>query len=301
MIVNFLLDYYGWILGVLGIAIVTVIGFLVDSKQKRKKKENLKNNDNNVSEVKTVEPLPEEKKEEVVPVQNAKNQEIPTIVDNVIGGDGVYVNSINNNQNSQQINETISKMASNMPTLNEQKPHFEPKDVNITMPQANQGIVNNNGSAVINPQPVNAVHINQQPPVQPVVQQTSYTSSIPMQPQMNIQNSAMQSVNNPTGFPINQGHNLTNQQMINQSPNVQPIQPTVQMPNSIPAVNQGSNQQVQQMTNMNSNLNNQMMQPNSSHVENNSGQNNINNQVPSMGINFVTGEQQKNNGDNWNL
>ena len=293
-IVNFLLDYYIWILVVLGIAIVTVIGFLVDSKQKRKKKENLKNDDNNVSEVKTVEPLPEEKKEDVVPVLEAKNQEIPTTIDNVIGGDGVYVNSVNSNQNSQPVN-------ANIPTLNEQKPHFEPKDVNVSIPQAAQGIVNDNGSTIINPQPVNAVHINQQPPIQPVVQQTNYTSSIPVQPQMNIQNSAMQSVNNPTVVPINQGHNLTNQQMINQSPNVQPIQPTVQMSNSIPAINQVSNQQVQQMLNMNSNLNNQMMQQNSSHVENNSGQNNINNQVPSMGINFVTGEQQKNNGDNWNL
>ena len=35
--VQFLLDYYVWILVVLGVMIITIIGFLVDSKQKRKK------------------------------------------------------------------------------------------------------------------------------------------------------------------------------------------------------------------------------------------------------------------------
>lgn len=300
-IVNFLLDYYIWILAVLGIAIVTVIGFLVDSKQKRKKKVNLKNNEGNVSEVKTVEPLPTEKNSDVVPVLETKKEEIPTTVDNVIGGDGIYVNSATNNQNSQQVNENISKEVNNIPSLNEQKPHFEPKDVKISIPQANQGIVNNNGSIVANPQPVNAVHINQPEPIQPAVQQTNYTNSIPVQPQMNTQNTIMHSANNSTSIPTNPGYNLPTQQMVNQIPNVQQIQPTAPMSNSIPVINPVFNQQVQQMPNMNPNLNNQVIQQNSGNVENNNGQNNINNQVPGMGISFVTGEQQKNNGDNWNL
>ena len=52
--VNFLLDYYPYILGVLGIIIVTIIGYLADSKKKREKK--LNNTDNTVKEeVKTTE------------------------------------------------------------------------------------------------------------------------------------------------------------------------------------------------------------------------------------------------------
>lgn len=158
--IQFLLDYYVWILVVLGIMIITIIGFLVDSKQKRKK---MLAEVNSTNEVKTPEPLEEKQPQETAPIMEAKNEPVPTVVDNVIGGNGVYVNETpvsNNVQASQNLEpvqnnavNTVNTINPNL-TLGEQKPHFEPREV--PMPQNKV-----NAQNVVTPQPVRPVAINQ--------------------------------------------------------------------------------------------------------------------------------------------
>ena len=309
-IVEFLLDYYIWILAVLGIAIVTVIGFLVDSKQKRKKNAKEKKVENPVEEVKTVEPLPDVNVQNAVPIVEAKNQPVPTVVDNVIGGDGTYVNSVNNNQQIQQAQSVSASnignsSLNNIQTLNEQKPHFEPQ--NITIPASNgNGIVNNMNNQVVTPKPVNAVSINQ--PVQN--QQPQTINAVPF--------------NQTIQRPVNYNNQLPPQQVNLQSSvvvpnyqntNMQVVQPQMPKPQPMANVN---NQQVSNINQMSmqskpiaSQVSHPQVQPavvnNFKEPIGNMQQSNVTNQQvtspPNIGISFVTGENgnTNNNGDNWHL
>lgn len=142
-LLNFLLDYYLWILGVLVIIIITIIGFLVDSKQKRKKKESsIKATD--VGEVKTVTevetPKEEVKKEEVVTDNNAINNNLNT-TNNVMQES---INNVSDNVNTNSIDKVNEgNKGKNLDLLSNQTPHFEPREVNI--PNVNKNMEVNNG------------------------------------------------------------------------------------------------------------------------------------------------------------
>lgn len=170
-LLNFLLDYYLWILGVLVIIIITIIGFLVDSKQKRKKKESsIKATD--VGEVKTVTevetPKEEVKKEEVVTDNNN------AINNNLNTTNNVMQESINNvsdnvNTNSDGVNKVIENSTSskNLDLLSNQTPHFEPREVNI--PSVNKNMEVNNGlNAVTNANTSNATIVQAQQSINPI-------------------------------------------------------------------------------------------------------------------------------------
>jgi len=238
--INFLLDYYLWILGGLAIIIITVIGFLVDSKQKRKKKaiNEVKISD----EVNTVEVLPDSNQQNIVPVVDAVNQPVPTVVDNVIGGDGTY--SPQTVQTSQTLpieNINASSMSFDYnqggQVLSQQTPHFESSNVQMTN-------IPNSMNQVVAPRPVNSVPINQT--VQQVVNQNSLTG----QPQQ------YNSVNNQQQS-FGAGYDGVNNNFVS---NVS--QPVVNSVYGLNNANQsGSNLQTNMTSNMNQVSLNQNMQP----------------------------------------
>ena len=263
-VVNFLLDYYLWILGVLAIVIITTIGFLADSKQKRKKKSS-----ENFDEVKTVEPLPSVNTVEGNPVSNLDN------VSNVKNA-GVDIPLSNINANLNNVEQptnlngggVVSDVNNSSQLLSQQTPHFEPKDVNVPTASTN---VNN----VMGPRPVNAVPINQSMRPQPVMQQP-------------VQNVQMQQ-------PVNQFQNVTPVQNYN---NLNMGQPVGNIQNSGMAVNR-TIQQTPVMSNPTvvSNMQQPVMQQpvQNSEVKPSS--------TPNVGINFVTGNSNglANNEDMWKL
>lgn len=181
--VNFLLDYYPYILGVLGIIIVTIIGYLADSKKKREKK--LNNTDNTVKEeVKTTEnatPIMEAVNEVAKPDTTEQiNNAVSTPTNEVVN---VPVNNI---QNNVPVNSTV------------------PQTSNVTEP------VNNQVPNVVSTNPVNQV-------VQPNTVQANVVNSVPVQ---NVQqvpytasNQIQQQVVQPvsTMSPVNQTVQPTNQ------------------------------------------------------------------------------------------
>lgn len=300
-IVKFLLDYYAWILAVLGIAIVTIIGFLVDSKQKSKKKE--KENTVATEEVKTVEPLPEVSNENAVPVVDAKMQQVPTEIDNVIGGDGLYVENPNQSVasvqhavgvGSQNVNvQPVNPNTNDVPTLNDQKPHFEPREVNIPTPVQQP---TNNYNGVVGPRPVNAVPINEM--VQPVQ---------PMQTAGQVNNMQMGSVQGANVGPrpvtsgmVNQMPNSVNyQNPVNVSPAPSSVSPVQNVPNQVSnnMMMGGQNTMVNPVVPPVTNPVNMQAPP----VNNTNVTPSAPSQVasPNVGINFVTGENQ--NEDMWKL
>lgn len=214
--VNFLLEYYVWILVVLGIIIVTIIGFLVDSKQKRKKKEKVLQG---ASEVKTVEPLNELNTPNSVPVVDAKTQVAP-VSNNDLGQTTVNSNVAQTLSNTQpvvpnNVNEPVNN-SEKIQTLSEQKPHFEPREANIPNPTNLQP---NSISNVVAPKPVSAVSINQQP-VMP-------TNQVSVQPNNQISTNPV--VNQPVSSPM-YGQvsnvaptNVSSVQPLNNQPSIQPV------------------------------------------------------------------------------
>lgn len=304
--VQFLLDYYVWILVVLGVMIITIIGFLVDSKQKRKKKE--KEESNIPSEVKTVEPLPETTTQEVAPVMEAKNEPVPAVVDNVIGGNGVYTNpqTVNSavvqqpaqpiaNSNVSTVQNASTQNVNPNLTLGEQKPHFEPREV--PMPTQNNMSVN---PQVVSPQPVKAVSINQPianntmpqqvnpqmvKPVQPAYVNTQNVNQVNSQPvqQMpqNSQNVAQNKVNYANQQPV------ANPSIPRPVPGVVPTQPVGTIPKAqvtqIPATPVQNVQSVSPAQ--------PVIKPQPTVT------------TPNIGISFVTGEANENNqnDDTWKL
>lgn len=288
--INFLLNYYGWILAVLGISIVTIIGFLVDSKQKRKKKETLENK--NSDEVKTVEPMPEVDNKNAVPVVDAKTQSIPTTIDNVIGGDGTYVNEqsqpvqrfeqvqsmqpVQPNQVLNNANNGIKTPVTNnqdIPTLNDQKPHFEPREVSIPSPASTS--MTNNYNGVVAPKPVNAVPINQ----------------VGMQSQG-------QTMNSQVNTSVVNASQIANQTPVSVQPvqNMQVAQPQVKsiqnIPNQMPAP--GVSQPVSPIPNV------APASPSAAVVNPQPVSEPQVSSTPNVGINFVTGDVPQNE-DMWKL
>ena len=285
--VNFLLDYYIWILGVLLIIIITIIGFLVDSSQKRKKKEKAleqEKNSSKLEEVQTVQSLPEEN---ATPVMDAKNATAPLQNSNMTSANSVRNQTVQNVLQDTKTVQSDNKPINNNGTIpmeqnlsiSDQKPHFEAREVNIPIgqspnqpvnnivPQSNiykqnayetqqpvmQSSLNMKNQNVSNfaPKPINAVSINNQP----------------VQPQFNNQMMNNGYMQNPHANAYNMSNNVNNytQNSVNQTP-VQPIpNPVVQPASTIP----NSNQNVQAT------------------------------QMPNIGINFVTGSN--NEEDRWKL
>lgn len=154
-LLNFLLDYYLWILGVLVIIIITIIGFLVDSKQKRKKKES-SINATDVGEVKTVTEVDTPKEDVVLDTNNVVQESINNVSDNV-------------NTNSEGVNKVIENSTSskNLDLLSNQTPHFEPREVNIPNVNKNMG-VNNGLNAVTNANTSNATIVQAHQSINPI-------------------------------------------------------------------------------------------------------------------------------------
>lgn len=293
-VVNFLLDYYKWILVVLGVVIVTIIGFLVDSKQKRKKSVGVVND--SLSEVKTVEPLPEEKKVTQVdnnvsnPISNANNIS-ENIAENVQNG-------------SLKIEEKVNEVDVQNLSLSEQKPHFESREVNIPSRVNNESIV----SA---PKPVNAVSINQGTP-KPVMRpsskmnNTQYRYQTPNYGPVPSINQNGQFVSNGTNFrqPVNHvnvqnayQNGMINNTISNNSSNIkQPV--SYQNYSNQPQGYQNS----QYINSVSNGMSNQQFSTPTKNVlsNNNNGQPVVTDQ--NVGINFVTGVQNGNNdNDTWQL
>ena len=284
--VKFLLDYYIWILAVLGIVIVTIIGFLVDSKQKRKKKEletdKLSKVDKPSEDVTTINA------QNSVPVVDAISQTVPNIVDNVVGNDSSDIYSLNNNVQVQEQNAGILSNQTSVQnnnsdvSLSGQKPHFEPRDVNV--PVSQQPVNSNLNNQIVVPQPVNAVPINQ-PVSQPVysgatnssiVYQNSNPSSGIYSNQQYMHGGAVGMVSNVQ--PVYQ-NNINNQMQ---------VQPTVDT-TSIVSTNNLSNP-IGNVQPFNSNIQNSAIQTQS-----------LDNSV-NGNMNFVTSEQQPSNSDDmWKL
>lgn len=310
--IEFLLDYYIWILAVLGIIIVTIIGFLVDSKQKRKKKEMGRVTPQN--EVQTVEPLPEANAQETAPIVDAKTEQVPTVVDNVIEGKvnnmtSQLQQSIQQNPIEQPVQQTQTAPVNfqtetniNQGTaLSEQKPHFEPREV--VMPAQSQMPINNDNTMAV-PKPINTVSINQpisqqpqqqynsfvQPQVPPVDQNVNgqMINAVPvnnMQPMMQQPQafSTRQMVApNPTGYntTINNNQAVNNQNMPRPMPGMELTQPVSQITN-VP-VNQPAAMPIQNSQSI-------VQQPTATAPN------------PNFGISFVTGEPNAINDDTWKL
>lgn len=257
--VNFLLDYYIWILGVLLIIIITVIGFLVDSKQKRKKKEQLINKETkseNLEEVKTVEKLPTNNSGENI---NNQNQIVSNVNNNGVATVTTGVQQIQTpvkNVNDVSGNSVGVDSNSNQVSLVEQKPHFEAREVNIPVSQSsvnkptiqqptyqyNQQAtnVNQNMSGFV-PRPVNAVSINGNQSMQQQYNNLSPNNNY-MQSR---QNSQVNTYNIQQPANVNQ-----NSYVANQVP-VQSIQqPISQTPTMVQNMNQQQNIQTSTMPNV---------------------------------------------------
>lgn len=280
--VNFLLDYYVWILGVLLIIIVTIIGFLVDSNQKRKKKEKqFEKKEEKLEEVQTVQSMPEENN---TPIMEAKDEKV--VVENIADNNIV-------SKPAEKI-ETPNSVVTDDKSLNlsEQKPHFESREVNIPV---TPNVVQSNVSTPINnvQQPINMVpsmpngsNINPQTP--------SYSNFEPkpinVVPINNANNSQnvnmnMQNMNNQYMTP-----NM-NSQVVNQ----QPANPVYNMSGNVNGVTGTVNQVPVQP------IPNPVRQPINS---NNGAQQIQNNQTvtgTNYGINFVTGDNNNSIDDSWKL
>lgn len=297
--VKFLLDYYIWILAVIGIIIVTVIGFLVDSKQKRRKKEEaiLKNS----AEVKTTEDLVNVNAQENVSMNNPVNVQDVTSVNNVLGGDGSYINEP---VKQEQVPVTNTVVDSGL-NLNSQVPQFAPREVNIPVTQPQNEVVSTNVEQIIPPKPVNAVPINQvvQPTpvtvntVNPVVQPTSInvtpvTQSVSMT-QQPLYNQALQNVvsSSSVGQAVVMPQSNVNQNMVISSASLGGQSNDVVVPN------------VQQSSLNNQAVNSSVVQstmPLNANVSQMSSQPQQVNHIPNVGINFVTGVENASD-DTWKL
>lgn len=280
-LLNFLLDYYLWILGVLVIIIITIIGFLVDSKQKRKKKESsIKATD--VGEVKTVTEVETPKNDVVLDTNNVVQESINNVSDNV-------------NTNSESVNKVVENSTSkNLDLLSNQTPHFEPREVNI--PNVNKNMEVNTGlNTVANTNTSNATIVQaQQAHVQPTMQaqqsinpvsnnvNTSgmYYNNASM-PVQEVKNYSEPEVINPTsnyGQNVYQGVNMVpNNNMVytnNVMPNVTPREVVPQPVQAVPINNtyngqmgfQNNRVNNQMYTNYNSNANYTTPIPNNTNV-----------------------------------
>ena len=257
--------------------IITIIGFLVDSKQKRKKKElELENS--------TVSPTEESISvgdSDSLSVAGELTQTVSTTVDNVVGVESSDVYNLGVNNQSQEpnmdsYNQNLAYSSESNVSLSEQKPHFEPREVNI--PNSSQTLNYNLNNQFSTPQPVNAVSINQP------VQQQFYGQVTPSA--VNYQNTAQAAVFN--------SQQVAQNTTVGNIQNVQPVYQNVA----------GNQMQFQGTSNVSqpvytNNLTNSIenVQSTNASMVNQNLSNNING-----GIGFVTSPQQQSNSDDiWKL
>lgn len=331
-LLNFLLDYYLWILGVLVIIIITIIGFLVDSKQKRKKKESsIKATD--VGEVKTVTEVETPKNDVVLDTNNVVQESINNVSDNV-------------NTNSDGVNKVIENSTSskNLDLLSNQTPHFEPREVNI--PNVNKNMEVNNGlNAVTNANTSNATIVQAQQSINPISSNNVNTNgmyynnaSMPVQEVKNYNEPEVINSTSNYGQNVYQGVNMVPNNNMVYTNNVMPnatLREVVPQPVQAVPINNTYNGQMgaqnnrvnnQMYTNYNSNANYTTPIPNNTNVNyttpigevpnnnyakvipntvnNNNVSNNMNNNVNNSQVSaypnmsFVTGDK---NDDTWKL
>lgn len=291
-IVNFLLEYYLWILAVLAISIITTIGIIADSRKKRNKKV--------MNEVKTTEPLPDFDKNENSDVDNSiVGQDIEKL-DNVVNDENVNMhdnmqqNNINqmqpdfevDNNNVEHQNIQDTKNMTNLPNV--QGKNLEQSMILDSMP-SQQNINNmvsqqNNNSVIPGPRPIDVVPINQ-----PSQQMNTMKSQIVQQPSVKPLNNA-QNAQTITSVPYSQNGNSF------VAPNNVAIQSQY---NNVVSTSNGLNMQsvpVQQSSVPNQPvMPSQMSKPVVSQTEPVS-------QQPVIGLNFVTNENNApSENDTWNL
>lgn len=271
--VNFLLDYYVWILGVLLIIIITVIGFLVDSKQKRKKKEKeVGVKEEKLEEVQTVQSLPVDTNNSTTEIKN----------DNSSLNNMAYANNDFVNNNSVPVQREVS--------LSEQKPHFETKNVDIPVGQVSvQPNVTGNNSLQ---QSLNQVPSEQVSNYQNI-QNSNYNNftprpvnAVPINNPVNLQATNMNSQNLNSQY---SGQNVNGQMMDQQRSNSYNVQNNTN--NVVNPVNQVPVQPIP----------NPMQQPVDVIPNPQQGQGNQASQIPNVGLNFVTGANNNVTNDNWKL
>ena len=244
--VNFLLDYYPYILGVLGIIIVTIIGYLADSKKKREKK--LNNTDNTVKS-ETKKEVKEEVKttENATPIMEAVNEvakpDTTEQINNVVStpnNEVVNTQPVNNIQNNVPLNSTVPQTSNVTEPVNNQVPNV------VSTNPVNQVVQPNVQANVVNSVPVQNVQQvpytvpNQMPqqvvqpvstmsPVNQTVQSTNQVEQ-PVVPQPINAVNLNQMVNGQTTYP-NQGYAMP-QAIPQLMPNQQVVQtPVTPMPN----------------------------------------------------------------------
>ncbi len=330
-LLNFLLDYYLWILGVLVIIIITIIGFLVDSKQKRKKKESsIKATD--VGEVKTVTEVETPKNDVVLDTNNVVQESINNVSDNV-------------NTNSESVNKVVENSTSkNLDLLSNQTPHFEPREVNI--PNVNKNMEVNTGlNTVANANTSNATIVQAQQSINPISSNNVNANgmyynnaSMPVQEVKNYNEPEVINSTSNYGQNVYQGVNMVPNNNMVYTNNVMPnatLREVVPQPVQAVPINNTYNGQMgfqnnrvnnQMYTNYNSNANYTTPIPNNTNVNyttpigevpnnnyakvipntvnNNNVSNNMNNNVNNSQVSaypnmsFVTGDK---NDDTWKL
>lgn len=243
--VNFLLDYYPYILGVLGIIIVTIIGYLADSKKKREKK--LNNTDNKgKSETKEEVKMGESTTENATPIMEAVNEvakpDTTEQINNVVSTPTNEVVSapVNNIQNNVPVNSTVPQTSNVTEPVNNQVPNVvSTNPVNqVVQPNVQANVVNSVPVQNVQQVPYTASNQIPQQVVQPVstmspvnqtVQPTNQVEQ-PVVPQPINAVNLNQMVNGQTTYP-NQGY-IIPQAIPQPMPNQQVVQtPVTPMPN----------------------------------------------------------------------
>lgn len=145
-IIDFLLEYYVWVLVVLVILVITIIGFLVDNSRKKKMRKKLDseidtgNMSNGFSNVDMLNnPNMNLNMNMNQPINNGFNGGFapPTDFNNNMAGQNMNLNQMagnlgNSMPQSNNMNNNFSNNSDSFFTsISEQTPHFEPREVNI--------------------------------------------------------------------------------------------------------------------------------------------------------------------------
>lgn len=119
IVIDFLLEYYVWVLVILGILLITVIGFLADSKKKKKMRDKADSESADVNSFNNVNQYPDFNNMNMnlngsdLNMNNGFNM-APNLNNNMLGGDfntGSSDNNLNNNFN--MMNNGVNNMPSN--------------------------------------------------------------------------------------------------------------------------------------------------------------------------------------------
>ena len=247
-VVDFLLEYYVWILVVLVILLITVVGFLADTKKKKRMREKVNSEGDNTNNYGVDNNLP--------PVNDfgaMNNTYNNPQMDNSFGNnsynqnmmnDGVYNNSINtmnNNMNSFDNNMNMgmnNNFFNNTPEVN----NFEPRPVEATP------IMNNSNVGVL-PYGVNNVETPVNAPVNNMQNVMPGVNANPLGPMPNV--NPVPVMDTPVQAPVNNmmpnqvnnvvpNTNVVNTPEVNNTMNAMPqsVAPgVVQTPSPMPNVN----------------------------------------------------------------